>query len=148
MQCLLGHERFPPCAHSHRRPRHRLPKAAQAAPLLASGIAATLSTPLDREKLPIYSQSDIEILVQQVFSELERQIDRVKAIISPEESLTPEILYVGVATLSGSILARNRALPLRILLPPVLLALNANHFLSKTSCDLASYLLDLEDTYL
>uniref|UniRef100_A0A0W0EVB3 Uncharacterized protein n=1 Tax=Moniliophthora roreri TaxID=221103 RepID=A0A0W0EVB3_MONRR len=74
MQCLLGHERFPPCAHSHRRPRHRLPKAAQAAPLLASGIAATLSTPLDREKLPIYSQSDIEILVQQVFSELERQI--------------------------------------------------------------------------
>ncbi|EEB90332.1 hypothetical protein MPER_11472 [Moniliophthora perniciosa FA553] len=53
---------------------YRLPRAVRAAPLLAAGVAATLSTPLDREKRPIYPQPDTEILVQEVPSELERQI--------------------------------------------------------------------------
>ena len=33
---------------------------------------------------------------------------RVKSLISPEEPITPGILYVGVAALSGSVFARGR----------------------------------------
>ncbi|THV07981.1 hypothetical protein K435DRAFT_772306 [Dendrothele bispora CBS 962.96] len=72
---------------------------------------------------------------------------RVKAIISPEESLTPGILYVGVATLTGSIIARNRMLPIRFLLPPTFLALSMNHFLPKTTANLSEYLSSVEETY-
>jgi len=43
---------------------------------------------------------------------------RIKSIISPNESLTPGLLYVGIATLTGSIIARNRMLATRFLLPP------------------------------
>lgn len=74
-------------------------------------------------------------------------IDRVKSIIAPNESLTPGLLYVGVATLSGSILARNRFLPTRLLLPPTLLFISANHFLPKTTANLSSYFASLEETY-
>ncbi|KAF9468347.1 apolipo protein O-domain-containing protein [Collybia nuda] len=73
--------------------------------------------------------------------------NRVKAIISPEESLTPGLLYVGVATLSGSIIARNRFLPTRLLLPPAFLLISANHFLPKTTTNLRSYFASLEETY-
>ncbi|KJA26504.1 hypothetical protein HYPSUDRAFT_36214 [Hypholoma sublateritium FD-334 SS-4] len=72
---------------------------------------------------------------------------RVKAIIAPDEALTPGLLYTGVAGLTGSILARNRMLPTRALLPPLLLVLSARHFLPQTSGNLAAYLGDLEDTY-
>jgi organizing structure protein 2 len=72
----------------------------------------------------------------------------VKSIISPNEQLTPGLLYVGVATLSGSILARNRFLLARLLLPPAFLIVSANHFLPETSENLTSYLASLEDTYL
>ncbi|KAF8153878.1 apolipo protein O-domain-containing protein [Crassisporium funariophilum] len=74
--------------------------------------------------------------------------NRVKSIISPNESLTPGLLYVGIATLSGSILARNRILPTRLLLPPIFLLASANHFLPQTTKNLSSYLSNLEDTYL
>lgn len=77
----------------------------------------------------------------------EKPLDRVKAIISPEESLTPGILYVGVATLSGSIITRSRSLPLRIIFPPILLAFSANHFLPKTTANLSEYLGSLEERY-
>lgn len=73
--------------------------------------------------------------------------DRVKSLISPDESLTPGLLYVGVATLSGSILARNRFLPTRLLLPPAFLLISANHFLPKTTANLTSYFGSLEETY-
>jgi organizing structure protein 2 len=72
----------------------------------------------------------------------------VKSIISPNEQLTPGLLYVGVATLSGSIFARNRFLPTRLLLPPALFIASANYFLPQTSENLTSYLASLEDTYL
>ncbi|TFK33103.1 apolipo protein O-domain-containing protein [Crucibulum laeve] len=73
--------------------------------------------------------------------------NRVKSIISPQESLTPGLLYVGIATLSGSIIARNRFLAARLLLPPTLLVLSANHFLPQTTANLSAYLASLEETY-
>ncbi|KAG6915978.1 hypothetical protein DXG01_009030 [Tephrocybe rancida] len=72
---------------------------------------------------------------------------RVKSIISPNESLTPGLLYVGVATLSGSILARNRILATRLFLPPLFLFVSAKHLLPQTTANLTSYLSSLEQTY-
>ena len=74
--------------------------------------------------------------------------DRIKSIIAPDESLTPGVLYVGVATLSGSILARNRGLPTRFLLPPLFLVFSANYFLPKATHNLSDYLGSLEDEFI
>lgn len=74
--------------------------------------------------------------------------DRIKSLIAPDEPLTPGILYVGVATLTGSVLARNRSLALRLSLPPTLLLLSLTHFLPKTSANVAAYAGALEDAYL
>ncbi|KAG9099941.1 hypothetical protein FS749_016705 [Ceratobasidium sp. UAMH 11750] len=53
--------------------------------------------------------------------QVERRIEsRIKSLISPEEPVTPGVLYVGVAALSGSVYARGRSLPTRLLLPPAL----------------------------
>ena len=38
-------------------------------------------------------------------------VDEIKSIIPKDETLTPGILYVGVATLAGSIIARPRMCP-------------------------------------
>ncbi|KAF9040003.1 apolipo protein O-domain-containing protein [Panaeolus papilionaceus] len=73
--------------------------------------------------------------------------NRVKAIISPDESLTPGLLYVGVATLSGSILARNRMLLTRFIAPPLFLLVSANYVLPKTTANLSSYLGSIEEKY-
>lgn len=76
-----------------------------------------------------------------------RHTGRVKSLIAPEEPLTPGILYVGVATLTGSIVTRNRILPTRLFIPPLLLILSLNHFLPKTSHNLSSYVSELEERY-
>lgn len=87
-------------------------------------------------------------LIQQVlFADVVFDTDRVKSFADPTEPLTPSILYVGIATLSGSIIARNRFIGTRLLLPPALLLLSANHFLPKTTANVTSYLSSLEDTY-
>ena len=54
---------------------------------------------------------------------------------------------MGVATLSGSILARSRGRPTRFLLPPALFLISFNHFLPKTGSNIGSYISDLEHTY-
>ncbi|KAI0714482.1 apolipo protein O-domain-containing protein [Fomitopsis betulina] len=74
--------------------------------------------------------------------------NRIKSLVAPDEPLTPGILYVGVATLTGSVLARNRGLALRLALPPTLLLLSLSHFLPKTSANVSAYAGALEDTYL
>ncbi|KAF7759912.1 hypothetical protein Agabi119p4_11607 [Agaricus bisporus var. burnettii] len=73
---------------------------------------------------------------------------RVKSIVTPQESLTPGLLYVGVATLTGSILARNRRPITRLILPPVFFAVSAKHFLPKTTHNLSDYLGSIEDAHL
>ncbi|KAI0076421.1 hypothetical protein K474DRAFT_1684801 [Panus rudis PR-1116 ss-1] len=90
--------------------------------------------------------------VQGVVSEwigVEQAVEhRVKSLVAHDEPLTPGVLYVGVATLTGSILARSRFLLARVFLPPTLLVLSFNHFLPKTAHNISNYLGELEDTYL
>lgn len=73
--------------------------------------------------------------------------DRVKSIISPTEPLTPGILYVGVAALTGSIISRNRFILTRLTLPPTLFIFSLNYFLPQTTHNLSAYLSSLEETY-
>ena len=72
--------------------------------------------------------------------------DRVKSLVAHDEPLTPGILYVGVATLTGSVLARNR-LFWRLTLPPALFILSLNHFLPRTSHNVSEYLGSLEEAH-
>jgi MICOS complex subunit MIC26 len=71
----------------------------------------------------------------------------VKSIIAADETLTPAVLYIGVGTLTGSIITRNRSRFLRFLVPPTLFFLSLHHFLPKTSANLSDYLGSLEDKY-
>ncbi|KAB5591287.1 hypothetical protein CTheo_5290 [Ceratobasidium theobromae] len=81
--------------------------------------------------------------------QVERRVEnRIKSLISPEEPLTPGILYVGVAALSGSVFARGRSLPTRILLPPTLFFSALNYFLPKTTHNVNAYFYGLERAYL
>ncbi|KAL0952954.1 hypothetical protein HGRIS_007164 [Hohenbuehelia grisea] len=73
--------------------------------------------------------------------------NRVKSIIAPDEPLTPGLLYVGISTLTGSILARNRFLPTRLILPPAFFFASLSHFLPRTSANLTGYFSSLEETY-
>ncbi|KAF7312886.1 MICOS complex subunit [Mycena kentingensis (nom. inval.)] len=74
---------------------------------------------------------------------------RIKSLIPPptEERILPGALYAAVAFLSGAILARHRALPIRALLPPALGLGAATHFLPRLSANVRAYAGDLEDEY-
>ncbi|KAI0628586.1 apolipo protein O-domain-containing protein [Trametes polyzona] len=93
---------------------------------------------------------DAHARVQNVISRwigVEQAVEsRVKSLVAPDEPLTPGILYVGVATLTGSVLARNR-LFWRLTLPPTLLVLSLNHFLPKTTHNVSTYLSELEEKH-
>ena len=73
--------------------------------------------------------------------------DRVKSLIAPDEPLTPGLLYVGVASLTGSILARNRSIFSRALLPPALFYLSFKYFLPKTTQNVSAYAGSLEEKH-
>jgi organizing structure protein 2 len=54
---------------------------------------------------------------------------------------------VAIATLTGSVVARNRSILTRATLPAALLALSAHHFLPKTTHNVRTYAGELEDKY-
>ncbi|KAF7310311.1 MICOS complex subunit [Mycena indigotica] len=72
---------------------------------------------------------------------------RIKSLLPADERLVPGILYVGVAFLSGAILARHRSLPLRVILPPTFGVAAATHFNPKLTSNIRRYASDLEDEY-
>ncbi|KAG9080014.1 hypothetical protein FRC06_007182 [Ceratobasidium sp. 370] len=99
------------------------------------------------KKLSIYAPPEPEVLLVPTESQLVDTIGRaprIKSLLSPEEPVTPGILYVGVAALSGSVFARGRSLPTRLLLPPALFVGSLNYFLPKTTHNVNAYLTGLE----
>ncbi|EJT52729.1 hypothetical protein A1Q2_04887 [Trichosporon asahii var. asahii CBS 8904] len=76
----------------------------------------------------------------------ERNVEReVKQIVDPTEPLTPGIIYVLVAGLTGSVLTRTRSFPVRFLAPPLFTLAAMPYFLPKTSHNIRAYLSDVED---
>ncbi|KAF7350235.1 MICOS complex subunit [Mycena venus] len=72
---------------------------------------------------------------------------RIKSLLPPDERLVPGTLYAAVAFLTGAILARHRALPIRLLLPPALFVPTFAHFLPRTSSNIRAYASELEEHY-
>lgn len=64
-----------------------------------------------------------------------------------DESLTPGIIYVLIAGLTGSVISRTRAFPIRFLTPPLFTVLAMPYFLPKTSSNIRQYLSDVEDRH-
>ncbi|GAA95895.1 uncharacterized protein L969DRAFT_88737 [Mixia osmundae IAM 14324] len=67
-----------------------------------------------------------------------------KAIRAPNEPLTPHLLYVGIAALTGSILTRNRNILLRLTIPPLFLFGSASYLLPATTQNLVNRVSELE----
>lgn len=72
----------------------------------------------------------------------------MKSVIPSDEPLTPGIIYVLIAGLSGSVLTRTRAFPIRWLAPPLFTIISAPFFLPKTSANIRSYLSRVEDAHM
>lgn len=66
-------------------------------------------------------------------------------MLPKDESLNPGLIYVLIAGLTGSVLARPRSLPIRFLAPPLFVVASAPYFLPKTSANVRAYLSDTED---
>ncbi|GMK55260.1 hypothetical protein CspeluHIS016_0203160 [Cutaneotrichosporon spelunceum] len=80
--------------------------------------------------------------------DVERKVEReVKSILPKDEKLTPGIIYVLVAGLTGSVLTRTRSFPVRFLAPPALALAALPYFLPKTAHNLRAYLSGLEDKH-
>ncbi|KAJ1025872.1 hypothetical protein NDA16_002498 [Ustilago loliicola] len=80
---------------------------------------------------------------------IERSVEgEVKSLIPASEPLTPGLLYVGVATLAGSIFTRYRAFPIRILTPPLALIASLNFFNPHLAHNLGAYYTEVEQKYL
>lgn len=69
----------------------------------------------------------------------------VKSVLPPDEPLTPGIIYVLIAGLTGSVLSRTRAFPIRFLAPPLFTLAAMPYFLPKTAHNLRQYLSNVED---
>ncbi|PWY98969.1 hypothetical protein BCV70DRAFT_201186 [Testicularia cyperi] len=83
-------------------------------------------------------------LVDDVIS-MEKSVEKeVKSVVPSNEPLTPGLLYVGVATLAGSIFTRYRAFPIRFLTPPIALFASLNYFNPSLAHNLSSYYEDVE----
>jgi MICOS complex subunit MIC26 len=75
---------------------------------------------------------------------------RLKSLAPPPdvEPLFPGALWVGIAALSGSILAPKRSTIRRIIYPPAWGFLAAIYFLPLTTSNVGKYIVELEDRYI
>ncbi|CAJ0753376.1 23001_t:CDS:10, partial [Entrophospora sp. SA101] len=68
----------------------------------------------------------------------------LKEVISPDEKLMPNVLYIAVAGLAGTIVARNSNILVRIISPLLFTVSSSYYFLPKTSRNIASKLQEYE----
>ncbi|CAG8491798.1 7744_t:CDS:2 [Ambispora leptoticha] len=91
---------------------------------------------------------DVEKQFKQVsdrWISIEQKIDRtINEVVSPKERLMPEVLYVGVAGLGGSVLAKNRGIFLRLTTPIAFTIAASYYFLPVTSHNIARKLSEYE----
>ena len=93
------------------------------------------------------TRTSVRSLVDRWIS-VERSIEgEVKSLIPDSEPLTPGLLYVGVATLAGSIFTRYRAFPIRMLTPPLALIVSLNVFNPHLASNLGAYYTQVEQKY-
>lgn len=69
---------------------------------------------------------------------------RVNEIIANDESVTPNGLYVGVATLAGLVFTRHRAFPIRWITPPVVFVAALSYWMPHTAANLGNFYEQIE----
>ncbi|KAL7411651.1 apolipo protein O-domain-containing protein [Mrakia frigida] len=126
--------------------RERLPIYPQAQPqivLVEESSALTSHIATGREATTSVIQ-DIRERTQAVVSRVvageRRVVHKVDSLIPKDEPLNPGLLWVLVSTLSGSIIARNRMITTRLLLPPTIFLLALPTFLPKLASNLSTEL--------
>ena len=92
-------------------------------------------------------KAERELRITCLFAVLRSHSGEIKTVLPADESLTPGIIYVLIAGLSGSVLTRTRAFPLRMITPPLFTLAAMPYFLPKTATNLRAYFSDLEDKY-
>lgn len=84
-------------------------------------------------------------------SELNHYLARVKSLLPPpeEEPLLPGALWVGIASLSGSIIASQLgpSRVRRLIYPPIWGLIAAGYFLPLTTVNIGKYVYELEERY-
>ncbi|KAJ7611338.1 apolipo protein O-domain-containing protein [Roridomyces roridus] len=93
------------------------------------------------------AHAEVQSLVSRWIGVENRVENRIKALLPPDERVLPGALYVAIAFLTGSILARRRSFPVRAVFPPVLAGTAAVYYLPKLSANVRAYASDLEDEY-
>ncbi|WFD27304.1 hypothetical protein MNAN1_002300 [Malassezia nana] len=73
--------------------------------------------------------------------------NRMSKLVSDKETLTPNGLYVGVATLASMVFTRYRSFPIRWFVPPVVFAASMKYFLPLTSDNLCEYYEEKEQRF-
>lgn len=73
--------------------------------------------------------------------------EEVKSVLPRDENLTPGIIYVLISGLTGSVISRTRAFPIRFITPPLFTLLAMPYFLPKTASNIRQYLSDVEDRH-
>ncbi|CAH7685282.1 apolipo protein O-domain-containing protein [Phakopsora pachyrhizi] len=80
--------------------------------------------------------------------EIERKVaTTLSNLIDRRETNSNSILWVGIGTISGSILARNRSFPIRFLSPLTLFLISCNSLLPQTTQNFKRYLFNLQDRH-
>ncbi|OAD04419.1 hypothetical protein MUCCIDRAFT_123563, partial [Mucor lusitanicus CBS 277.49] len=84
----------------------------------------------------------------QKYQELENQVTtEINSTIDKDEEIFPNVVYVGVAALAGTIIARNRNIVLRFLTSTTLAVGASYYLLPKTTHNVAVQLEKLERRY-
>ncbi|WFC99631.1 hypothetical protein MYAM1_002376 [Malassezia yamatoensis] len=118
-----------------------------------------------QEKLPIYPRPDPPVTVVETSNELEHQVGKLRNAVqsttrsaigsvrsgvdrvvntehqveTKDETLAPNALYVGIATLSSIVFTRYRSFPIRWLAPPAVFALSFKYLLPHTFDNTADF---------
>ncbi|WFD31688.1 hypothetical protein MSPP1_002727 [Malassezia sp. CBS 17886] len=73
--------------------------------------------------------------------------NRMGRLLAKDEQVTPNGLYVGVATLASMVFTRHRTFPIRWLTPPLVFAVSLRYFLPHTTTNIAGYYKSVEHSY-
>jgi len=83
--------------------------------------------------------------VENKWIEVEQNTERtVKEVIAPNERMKPEVLYIAVAGLAGTIAARNRNILIRIASPILFTVAASYYFIPQTTRNIAAKILEHE----
>ncbi|PLW30671.1 hypothetical protein PCASD_15139 [Puccinia coronata f. sp. avenae] len=90
-------------------------------------------------------ESRFNVVVDHGYHVEKKFVGTLSSLIDQRESNSSSVLCVGIGTMTGSILARNRSLPLRFLSPLAFFLISSNQFLPSTTHNIKTYIFKLQD---